>query len=87
MIYVTAFISGLVVGVIAFRMGFLAGVKIERARVTHVFDVAREIVSSGALGKVRRRIENGLTDEQLRSELHREMEYREQQRHEERRVS
>ena len=70
-------VAGLIIG-----LGFWrdAGVKAERLRVEHIFDVAFGTIKSGALKKVYRCFIGKLTHDQLRIELIEEVEYRERER-------
>ena len=61
---------------IGYFLGHREGVYDEQARVSHIFDSALSIVTSGALHKVRRRVRGGLTDEEMRTELRYEADIR-----------
>jgi len=66
--------------VATYWVGREQGIRAERLRVTHAFDVALGIVSSGALHKVRRRVKNEVTNEQMVDQLYREAGHRHEER-------
>jgi len=76
-IWLFVFVLAYLVG--AFAYGVLWGHRLERRRVIQIFQLARTVVRSGALAKVRRRIEGEYDDTEFVVALEREAEFREQE--------
>ena len=67
-------------GVGGYFIGRRDGIDAERLRVNRIFDVALGVVTSGALWKVRRRINNEYDNDQLQAALVRECDFRDKER-------